>query len=92
MNEKMSTILEKTAEVLDTIKERLAKDFSSFGSVIGGGTKEAPTIKPSESTSQDVRESGGSSWFGMSEDAKKEKINHFDNGQWNIEEMEDARS
>lgn len=82
---------DKISRMVDTLNN-LKKDFSSFGSVIGGGTKESPTIAPTSSTSQDVRDntSGGGigSWFGMSEDTK-EKLSYFDNGQWKIEEVKD---
>jgi len=93
MQDKIDKILSKSENALNEIKEKLAKDFSSFGTAIGGGTKENPTIKPTSSTSQDVRDStsGGSkgSWFGMSEDSKKEKLNYFDNGQWEMSEIKE---
>ena len=90
MSKKISDILKKASNTLNHIKESLEKDISNFGSIIGGGTASNPTIKPSESTSQSVRDSNSnSSWFGLSEDAQKEKVNYFDNGQWKIEKIKD---
>jgi len=86
MSDKLNEVLEKSIEELNKLK----KGFEGFGTAIGGGTTENPTIKPTTETSQEVRDntSGGGigSWFGMSEkkDDDKEKVDYFKNGQWEI--------
>ena len=80
MQNKIKEILKKSTETLERVKEELAKNFEGFGAAIGGGTTESPTIKPSSATSH-----AGGSWFGQSEKSN-EKVDYFDNGQWNISE------
>ena len=71
-------------ETLKEVKDKLEKDFASFGTAIGGGTTENPTIAPTPATSIKMSEnSKEGDWFD-----KKEKVKFSENGQWNIENID----
>ena len=84
--DKVKELLNKTAEKLSSVKEELEKDFSGFGTAIGGGTDAKPTIKPTKDTSADIRSKSG--WFGQCEDTK-ENVSLSKNGQWSIDEIKE---
>lgn len=60
MNKKKKTKRQKALEGFKTGK------FGGFGALIGGGTAEKPTIKPTEKTSERIRKQKKSSFFGQS--------------------------
>ena len=66
----MEKTLNKAIETLKEVKDKLEKDFASFGTAIGGGTTENPTIAPTPATSIKMSEnSKEGDWFD-----KKEKV------------------